>query len=322
MRKIFIVLGLLFLIGFSFKNSYACSPSFPALWPPSITSTLSTDHSVSITWSMGLPFVGDITAYRIYLNGNLVHTIPPNITSLMFSPAGHGSYSVQGLKPDTSYNEAVGVVFAIPVGCGITWNIEMKSSANIKTQPANWLQNAQNGKEAVSNGYQSSKPNGPVIKVSDITQNSATVSYDVSNAYQNTDFTQKEYPITKIVIEGGDVCNQSSFAAYSEGYAFYTEEDGYKLRSNYNCRPQRYIYYTGEGRNKEEHVGEKYEYNIAAPGFKKTIDISGNTGSIELNLEPNTPYVIFSYVINSNGDESDLSQPLQFLIPKPSKKDK
>ena len=322
MRRIIIILSILFsVLGGSYK-AFACSPSFPALWPPSITSTLSTDHSVSITWSMTLPFVGDITAYRIYLNGDLVHTISPNITSLMFEPAGHGAYSVQGLQPDTVYNEAVGVVFAIPVGCGITWNVEMKSSANIRTQKADWLQNAQNGAEAVSNGYQSSKPNGPVIKVSNITQNSATVNYDVSNAYQDTNFTQKEYKISEIVIEGGDACQTSSFSPYGSNYAFYTEENGDVLKSNYDCKPQRYIYYTGEGENKEEHVGEKYKYNISAAGFKKTIDITGNTGNIKLNLEPNTPYMLYGYAVNSNGDESDLSQPLQFLTPVPPAKEK
>ena len=321
MKKLIISLSILFIF-FGISKTYACSPSFPALWPPSITSTLSTDHSVSITWSMSLPFVGDITAYRIYLNGNLVHTISPNITSLMFEPAGHGAYSVQGLQPDTVYNEAVGVVFAIPVGCGITWNVEMKSSANIRTQKANWLQNAQNGEEAVSNGYQVSKPHSPVVRVSDITETSADVSYDISNAYNNTDFTQKNYQVTRFVVVAKDVCSPDAFSAYASNYAFYSEEKGYYMESKYDCKPERYIYYTGTGRNKTEHAGEKYKYNISSPEVKKTINLSGTTGIIKLNLISNTPYVIYGYDVNSNGDESNISAPIEFLTPEPVTKEK
>ncbi len=322
MKKFIIPLSILFLfLSISYK-AYACSPSFPALWPPSITSTLSTDHSVSITWSMDLPFIGDIQSYRIYLNGKLVHTISPNITSLMFEPAGHGAYSVQGLQPDTVYNEAVGVVFAIPVGCGITWNVEMKSSANIRTQKANWLQNAQNGEEAVSNGYQVSKPHSPGMKVSNITETSAEVSYDVSNAYTNSDFTQKNYQVTRFVVVAKDVCSQGAFSAYASNYAFYSEEKGYYMESKYDCKPERYIYYTGIGRNKVEHVGEKYKYDISSPEVKKTVNLSGTTGIIKLNLINNTPYVIYGYDVNSNGDESNISAPIEFLTPEPVTKEK
>ena len=317
MKKFFIALGIfLILLGGSYKV-FACSPSFPALWPPAITSTLSTDHSVSITWSMDLPFVGDITAYRIYLNGAHVHTISPSITSLMFEPAGHGAYSVQGLQPDTVYNEAVGVVFAIPVGCGITWNIEMKSSANIRTQKANWLQNAQNGAQAVSNGYQISKPHAPIIKVSNVTETAAEVSYDASNAYNDGNFTQKNYPITQVVVVAKDVCSSGAFSVYGSNYAFYTEEKGYSMASKYDCEPQRYIYYTGTGRNMTEYVGEKYKYNISSPEVKKTVNLNGKSGNIKLNLTSNTPYVIYGYDINSNGDESNISAPTEFLTPAP-----
>ena len=322
MRRIIITLSVLFLVlGGSYKT-FACSPSFPALWPPSITSTLSTDHSVSITWSMDLPFIGDIQAYRIYLNGQLVHTISPSITSLIFSPAGHGSYSVQGLQPDTVYNEAVGVVFAIPVGCGITWNVEMKSSANIRTQKANWLQNAQNGTQAVSNGYQVSKPHAPVIKISNITETGAEVSYDVSNAYNNSNFTQKNYPIKRFVVVVKDVCSPGAFSIYASNYAFYTEEKGYYMGSKYDCKPERYIYYTGTGRNKTERVGERYKYNISSPEVKKSVDLNGKSENIELNLISNTPYVVYGYDINSNGDESNISTPIQILTPAPAAKEK
>jgi hypothetical protein len=266
---------------------------------------------------MGLPFIGDIQAYRIYLNGAHVHTISPNITSLMFEPAGHGSYSVQGLQPDTVYNEAVGVVFAIPVGCGITWNVEMKSSANIRTQKADWLQNARNGAEAVSNGYQVSKPHAPVIKVSNITETGAEVSYDVSNAYTNSDFTQKNYPVTLFIVIAKDVCSPGAFSIYGSNYAFYTEEKGYYMESKYDCKPERYIYYTGTGRNKTERVGEKYKYNMESPEVKKTVNLNGKSGNINLNLKDNTPYVIYGYDINSNGDESNISAPIQILTPAP-----
>ena len=322
MRKIIILLSIFFsVLGGSYK-AFACSPSFPALWPPSITSTLSTDHSVSITWSMDLPFIGDIQAYRIYLNGAHVHTISPSITSLMFSPAGHGSYSVQGLQPDTVYNEAVGVVFAIPVGCGITWNVEMKSSANIRTQKAGWLQNAQNGAEAVSNGYQVSKPHAPIVKVLSISESAADISYDVSNAYNNDNFTQKNYPVTRFIAVAKDACSPGAFSIYSSNYAFYTEEKGYYMESKYNCRPERYIYYTGTGRNKTARVGEKYRYNILSPEVKKTVNLNRKSGNIELNLISNTPYVVYGYDINSNGDESNISAPIEFLTPAPAAKEK
>ena len=321
MKKIFIALDIFLIFsGVSYK-AFACSPSFPALWPPSITSTLSTDHSVSITWSMDLPFIGDIQAYRVYLNGQLVHTISPSITSLMFSPAGHGSYSVQGLQPDTDYNEAVGVVFAIPVGCGITWRVEMKSGANIKTQKSNWLQNAQNGAEAVSNGYQASKPHAPVIKVSNITETGADVSYDTSNAYNNSNFTQKNYPITRFIVVAKDICSQGAFSAYDSNYAFYAEEKGYYMESKYDCKQERYIYYTGTGRNKTERVGERYKYNMESPEVKKTINLNGKSGNIKLNLISNTPYVVYGYDINSNGDESNISAPIQILTPVPAAKE-
>ena len=96
MKKLITFLSILFL-SLGISKAYACSPTFPSLWPPSITSTMSTEHSVGITWSMGLPFIGDITAYRIYLNGARVHTISPSIASLMFIPAGHGIYAVRNL---------------------------------------------------------------------------------------------------------------------------------------------------------------------------------------------------------------------------------
>ena len=319
MKKIFIASGIfLILLGVSYK-AFACSPSFPALWPPSITSTMSTEHSAGITWSMDLPFIGDIQAYRIYLNGTLAHTISPNITSLMFSPAGHGSYAVRNLQPNTSYNMSVGVVFAIPVGCGITWNVEMKSSASITTKPKGWNHGAGTG--SYSSIQNSSRPNAPVLSVNSAGINTVNFTYDVSQAYSNQNFAQENYSITKLFITVGSVCNSSSFAGYQNS-PYYEESYG----AGYNIAPQTGLCdavtaykteYVRTGSGYESKDVCRYVINHPYGVINKEITVNSNTATVNITgLTGDTKYVLYGYVENSNGDISDESAPIFFTTPR------
>lgn len=319
MRKTIIILSIFFGILGGRYRAFACSPSFPSLWPPSITSTMSTEHSVGITWSMDLPFIGDITAYRIYLNGAHVHTISPSITELMFNPAGHGSYAVRNLNPDTSYNMAVGVVFAIPVGCGITWNVEMKSSANITTKPKGWNHGAAANSGSYSSIQNSSKPHAAVFGVEQAGANSGSFSYNLSNSYSNTNFKQENYPITKLFITVGSVCNPASFSGYQNS-PYYTESygKGYDTSVQTGLCFETVPYkteYIKEGKNYESLPVCKYALNHPNAVITKEINISsGNlTGAFNITgLTGDTKYVIYGYAENSNGDISSESAPIFF----------
>ena len=317
MKKFIVLATFLILLGITHRI-FACSPSFPALWPPSITSTMSTEHSVGITWSMDLPFIGDITAYRIYLNGAHVHTISPSITSLMFDPAGHGSYAVRNLQPNTSYNMAVGVVFAIPVGCGITWNVEMKSSASITTKPADWNHGAGTG--SYSSIQNSSRPNAPVLTVNSGGINNVNFVYDVSGAYSGQNFEQENYSITKLFITVGSVCNSASFAGYQNS-PYYEESYG----AGYNIAPQNSLCdavtaykteYVRTGSGYESKDVCRYVINHPNGAINKEITVNSNTGTVNITgLTGDTKYVLYGYVENSNGDISDESAPVFFTTP-------
>ena len=321
MKKFIIPLSVLLLVLSISYKAYACSPTFPSLWPPSITSTMSTEHSVGITWSMDIPFVGDITAYRIYLNGALTHTISPSITSLMFIPAGHGSYAVTNLQPDTNYTMAVGVVFAIPVGCGITWNVEMKSSANITTKPKGWNHGAGEG-NSYSSVQDASKPYAPVISVNSNSTNAVSLTYDISQSYANTNFAQEKYPVTKLFITVGSVCNPETFSGYQNS-PYYEESygKGYDVEVQTGICNETAPYkteYVRVGRHYESKQVCRYvlnrpygivqkEINISTGNLSGTINISGLTGD--------TKYVIYGYSENSNGDVSNESGPVFFTTP-------
>lgn len=320
MKKLIMLLGILFLFLSTSHKAFACSPTFPSLWPPSISSTISTEHSVGITWSMNIPFIGDIQAYRIYLNGNLVHTIDPSVTSLMFSPAGHGSYAVRNLEPNTAYTMAVGVVFAIPVGCGITWNVEMKSSASITTKPKGWNHGA--GNSSYSSVQNSSKPHAPVlyIRTSPAAHN-AIFAYNVTGAYSNANFEQEQYPITNLFITVGSVCNSASFSGYQNS-PYYTESygKGYNITVPQVCGevvPYK-TEYIKEGRNYESKEICRYKLNRPYGIINKEINISnGNlSGNVNLSgLTGDTEYVLYGYAENSNGDISAESAPVFFTTP-------
>ena len=316
MKKIIILFGILFLTLITVKPARACSPTFPSLWPPSITSTMSTEHSAGITWSMTIPFIGDITAYRIYLNGAHVHTISPEVTELLFNPAGHGSYAIRNLNPGTSYNMAVGVVFAIPVGCGITWNVEMKSSANITTKPSNWNHGA--GNSTFSSVQVTSRPHAPVFSVNSSTINSVNFGYNISNAYTNSNFAQEKYPITKLFYEVGSVCNGASFSGYQNS-PYYTESygKGYNITVPAVCSevvPYK-TEYVNEGGNYVIKEICKYKLNRPYGIINNEINIS-NSGSLNLTgLTGDTEYVLYGYAENSQGDVSNESAPVFFATP-------
>ena len=314
MKKFIVLVIFLILLGITHRV-FACSPSFPALWPPQVTSTMSTEHSAEITWSMDLPFIGDIQAYRIYLNGALVHTISPSITSTMFSPAGHGSYAVRNLQPNTSYNMSVGVVFAIPVGCGITWNVEMKSSASITTKPKGWNHGAGTG--SYSSIQDSSRPHAPVLSVNSGGINTVNFTYDVSQAYSNQNFEQENYSITKLFITVGSVCNSSSFAGYQNS-PYYEESYG----AGYNIAPQTGLCaavtaykteYVRSGRGYESKEICRYVINRPEGVINKEITVNSSTGNVTITgLTGDTKYVLYGYVENSNGDISSESAPVFF----------
>jgi len=315
MRKLLFIFIFLTAISLPFK-AYACSPSFPSLWPPSITSTESTEHSVGITWSQTLPFVGDITAYRIYLNGQHVHTISPSIATLLFNPAGHGSYSVNNLQPDTNYNMSVGVVFAIPVGCGITWHVQMTSSASITTKPKGW----NHGVSASSPSLQdSSKPHAPAFSTNSAGIHSVYFNYNISNSYANVNFTQKKYPITQLFITIGSVCNPQSFSGYQDS-PYYTESygRGYDIGVQTGICNEVEPYktqYVRTGRHYESKQICRYVLNHPYAVINKEINItSGNmSGSVTITgLIGDTKYVIYGYTENSNGDVSNESAPVFF----------
>ena len=320
MKKLITFLSILFL-SLGISKAYACSPTFPSLWPPSITSTMSTEHSVGITWSMELPFIGDITAYRIYLNGAHVHTISPSIASLMFLPAGHGSYAVRNLKPDTNYNMAVGVVFAIPVGCGITWNVEMKSSANITTKPKGWNHGAGEG-NSYSSVQDASKPHAPVISASATSTNAVSLTYNISQSYANTNFAQEDYPITKLFITVGSVCNPETFSGYQNS-PYYEESYGkdYDVEVQTGICNETKAYkteYVRVGRHYESKEVCKYVLNRPDGVVQKEISISsGNlSGTINITgLTGDTKYVLYGYTENSDGDVSNESAPVFFTTP-------
>ena len=320
MKKLITFLSILFL-SLGISKAYACSPTFPSLWPPSITSTMSTEHSVGITWSMGLPFIGDITAYRIYLNGALAHTISPSITALMFNPAGHGSYAVTNLQPDTNYTVAVGVVFAIPVGCGITWNVEMKSSASITTKPKGWNHGAGEGNSS-SSVQDASKPHAPVISVNNNSINAVSLTYNISQSYANTNFAQEDYPVTKLFITVGSVCNPETFSGYQNS-PYYEESygKGYDVEVQTGICNQTATYkteYVSVGRHYESKQVCRYVLNRPYGIVQKEIDISnGNlSGTINITgLTGDTKYVIYGYSENSNGDVSNESAPVFFTTP-------
>ena len=321
MKKFIIPLSVLLLVLSISYKAYACSPTFPSLWPPSITSTMSTEHSVGITWSMDIPFVGDITAYRIYLNGALTHTISPSITSLMFIPAGHGSYAVTNLQPDTNYTMAVGVVFAIPVGCGITWNVELKSSANITTKPKGWNHGAGEG-NSYSSVQDASKPYAPVISVNSNSTNAVSLTYDISQSYANTNFAQEKYPVTKLFITVGSVCNPETFSGYQNS-PYYEESygKGYDVEVQTGICNETAPYkteYVRVGRHYESKQVCRYVLNRPYGIVQKEIDISnGNlSGTINISgLTGDTKYVVYGYTENSNGDVSNESAPVFFTTP-------
>lgn len=299
MRKIIIVSIFMFVM--LSGRAYACSPTFPSLWPPSITSTISTEHSVGITWSMTLPFVGDITAYRIYLNGSHIHTISPSITSLMFNPAGHGSYAARNLMPDTQYNMAVGVVFAIPVGCGITWNVEMKSSASITTKPKSWNHGA--GNSTFTSVQNSSKPHPPAFNINNVHANSANITYNVTGAYSDLNFQQEKYPINKIFFTVGSACNPETFTGYQNS-PYYFSGKGYNITAQNGVCAYVVPYKTSYCR---------YKLNRPYKVINKEINITSNGGSLNLEgLTGDTEYVIYGYIENSNGDISNESAPIFF----------
>lgn len=320
MKKFITYLSILFLFLSIPYKVYACSPTFPSLWPPSITSTESTEHSVGITWSMTLPFIGDITAYRIYLNGAHVHTISPSITSLMFAPAGHGSYSVNNLKPDTNYSMSLGVVFAIPVGCGITWNVEMKSSANITTKPKGWNHGA--GTNEITGAQDASKPHAPVISIDNSSTHGVSFAYNISNSYANTDFTQEKYPVTKLFITVGSVCNPQTFSGYQNS-PYYEESygKGYDVSVQTGACDETEAYkteYVRIGRHYESKSVCRYVLNRPYGVIQKEINISsGNlSGTVQVTgLTGDTKYVIYGYTENSNGDVSNESAPVFFTTP-------
>ena len=321
MKKFIIPLSVLLLVLSISYKAYACSPTFPSLWPPSITSTMSTEHSVGITWSMDIPFIGDITAYRIYLNGALTHTISPSITSLMFIPAGHGSYAVTNLQPDTNYTMAVGVVFAIPVGCGITWNVELKSSANITTKPKGWNHGAGEG-NSYSSVQDASKPHAPVISVNSNSTNAVSLTYDISQSYANTNFAQEKYPVTKLFITVGSVCNPETFSGYQNS-PYYEESygKGYDVEVQTGICNETAPYkteYVRVGRHYESKQVCRYVLNRPYGIVQKEIDISnGNlSGTINISgLTGDTKYVVYGYTENSNGDVSNESAPVFFTTP-------
>ena len=320
MKKLITLLSILFIF-FGISKTYACSPSFPALWPPFITSTMSTEHSVGITWSMDIPFVGDITAYRIYLNGALTHTISPQVASLMFIPAGHGSYAVTNLQPDTNYTMAVGVVFAIPVGCGITWNVEIKSSASITTKPKGWNHGAGEGNSS-SSVQDASKPHAPVISVNNNSINAVSLTYNISQSYANTNFTQEDYPVTKLFITVGSVCNPETFSGYQNS-PYYEESygKGYDVEVQTGICNETATYkteYVRVGRHYESKQVCRYVLNKPYGVVQKEINIStGNlSGTINITgLTGDTKYVIYGYSENSNGDVSNESAPVFFTTP-------
>jgi hypothetical protein len=270
---------------------------------------------------MGLPFIGDITAYRIYLNGAHVHTISPSIASLMFIPAGHGSYAVRNLKPDTNYTMSVGVVFAIPVGCGITWNVEMKSSTSITTKPKGWNHGASEG-NSYSSVQDASKPHAPVISVNGNSTNAVSLTYNISQSYANTNFAQEDYPITKLFITVGSVCNPETFSGYQNS-PYYEESYGkdYDVEVQTGICNETATYkteYVRVGRHYESKQVCKYVLNRPYGVVQKEISIStGNlSGTINITgLTGDTKYVIYGYTENSDGDVSNESAPVFFTTP-------
>jgi hypothetical protein len=282
---------------------------------------MSTEHSAGITWSQTLPFIGDITAYRIYLNGAHIHTVSPSIANLLFNPAGHGSYAARNLQPGTNYNMSVGVVFAIPVGCGITWNIQMTSSANITTKPKGW--NHGLGTGGTSAGVQvSSRPHSPVLSSTIKGSNNAAINYNISGAYNNTNFSQEKYPISKLFITIGSVCNSASFAGYQNS-PYYTQiyGKGYNISVQSGLCSEIKPYKTEYIRTENTYgtkqickyvVNHPYgvitkEINIANGNLISSVNITGLTGD--------TKYVLYGYTENSNGDISDESAPVFFTTP-------
>ena len=270
---------------------------------------------------MDIPFVGDITAYRIYLNGALTHTISPQVASLMFIPAGHGSYAVTNLQPDTNYTMAVGVVFAIPVGCGITWNVEIKSSASITTKPKGWNHGAGEGNSS-SSVQDASKPHAPVISVNNNSINAVSLTYNISQSYANTNFTQEDYPVTKLFITVGSVCNPETFSGYQNS-PYYEESygKGYDVEVQTGICNETATYkteYVSVGRHYESKQVCRYVLNKPSGVVQKEIDIStGNlSGTINITgLTGDTKYVIYGYSENSNGDVSNESAPVFFTTP-------
>lgn len=301
-------LAVMFYPKFSFAG---CTPSFPSLWPPSIVSTQATSSTVGLTWSQDLPFIGDITAYNIYLNGSLFKTLSPSVANVLFSPAGEGSYSINNLKPNTSYNVQVGVSFAIPVGCGITWTPQLKSGTTIETKANNTESTAE-----------TTNPNAPLINIDHIGSSSVTISIAAPNpVYGTSDTVLNEYPLSSVDVHIVNACLQSSYNVFNVSGTLGYYNQMYNTNVE-NINPECYKevpYIVGTGKNRVT----EYRYILTHSFFNINNSYNFSGSAIEETID--YPYVGADYMIyatesNSNGDVSPYSDPVYFMVlPAPTK---